>query len=296
MRRTRSAAQQLLLAFMATLAFQASVSAQGAHDAFAEARKADVLLLGTFHFDDPGLDDYKPRFAWDPLEARHQGEIAEVVELLAAFRPTRVALEWPISRQAELDSAYGAFRSGRAALGTNEREQLGFRLAHVLGHERVYAVDAGGRSYDPDMKQEQYDRHVARLLDGADGRLLARQQDLENRFRAVAESDDSLKTTMPLRDYLLRENDHDRLLAGHGQYLIGSFYLGRDDDYFGPDMRTRWYNRNLRIFHNLQRITALPEERIIVIIGSGHVPILRHSVEASPEYRLVEVRDYLGRE
>jgi hypothetical protein len=101
---------------------------------------------------------------------------------------------------------------------------------------------------------------------------------------------------MPLRDFLLRENDPVRVLASHGQYLIEGFRLGRGDDYLGPDMRTRWFNRNLRIFHNLQRITASPAERILVIMGAGHLPILRHSVEASPEYRLVEVRDHLTRQ
>jgi hypothetical protein len=146
------------------------------------------------------------------------------------------------------------------------------------------------------MTQEEYEQQVTRLINGADQRVLTRQQDLEQRYQAVAQVDDSLKTTMSLRDYLVRESDADRVLAGHGQYLIGSFYLGRGDDYLGPDMRTGWYNRNLRIFHNLQRITRSPDERILVIIGSGHLPILRHSVEASPEYRLVEVDQYLRRQ
>jgi hypothetical protein len=218
-----------------------------------------------------------------------------VTALLVKFRPRRVALEWPASRQAELDSAYGAFVSGQASLRANERDQLGFRVAHELGHDRVYAIDAPARSYYPDMTQQDYERHVARLMEGADRTVHARQQELAARYGVLAQLDDSLKTTMPLREYLLRENDQGRVLVAHGQYLIGSFYLGRDDDYLGPDMGTRWYNRNLRIFHNLQRITSSPDDRILVILGSGHLPILRHALEASPEYRLVEVSDYLGR-
>lgn len=288
--------KRTLLLFVATCLFPVSGSAQAVHDVFGDVRQAEVLLVGTFHFDDPGLDDYKPQFPWNPLEPGHQEEIAEVVRLLTAFRPTRIALEWPIGRQAQLDSAYSAFLSGQAPLAANERGQLGFRLARELGHERVYAVDAPARSYDPTMTQEEYGQQVARLMEGADDRLVARQQDIEQRYQKVARFADSLKTTMPLRDYLLRTNDPDRILAGHGQYLIGSFYLGRGNDYLGPDMRTRWYNRNLRIFHNLQRITESSDERILVILGSGHLPILRHAVEASPEYRLVDVRPFLRRE
>jgi len=51
----------------------------------------------------------------------------------------------------------------------------------------------------------------------------------------------------------------------------------------------------LRIFANLQRITQSAEERILLIIGRGHLAILRHCVLASPEYDLVEVHEYLAR-
>jgi hypothetical protein len=54
-----------------------------------------------------------------------------------------------------------------------------------------------------------------------------------------------------------------------------------------------WYNRNLRIFRNLQRITRGPDERLLLIIGSGHLPILRFVAEHSPEYVLEEPGDYL---
>lgn len=273
-----------------------AAEAQVNRDILGDVPKADVLLLGTFHFNDPGLDDYKPEFHWNPLEPRHERQIAEVVQLLAPFRPTRIAVEWPIARQGSLDSKYNDWLSDKAPLGPSETEQLGFRLARELGHKRVYAIDAPARSYFPDMTQEEYDQREAQLIKGADQRLLARQQDLEKRYRELAQFDDALKMKMPLRDYLLRKNEPERVLASHGQYLIGGFYLGRDNDYLGPDMRTRWYNRNLRIFHNLQRITVSGDERILVIIGSGHLPILRHAVEASPEYRLVEVKEYLGRQ
>jgi len=285
-----------LLTAIAVLALvRAPGVAQGAADAFAGIRQADVMLLGTFHFDDAGLDDYKPRFPWNPAEQRHQAEIEDVVARLARFRPTRVAVEWPIERQAGLDSAYGAFIAGRAPMRANERQQLGFRLARLLGHTRVFAVDASARSYTPDMSEDEFNRRAAELIAGADRAVLGRQQDLEARYRRLAEADDSLKTTMPLREYLVRRNDPRTVLTNHGQYLIGGFYLGRGDDYLGPDARTRWFNRNLRIFHNIQRITASPDERILVIIGAGHIPMLRHAAEASPEYRLVEVSEYLGR-
>ena len=49
--------------------------------------------------------------------------------------------------------------------------------------------------------------------------------------------------------------------------------MGAEGAYPGPDHVTAWYNRNLRIFANLQRLAAAPDERILLVIGAGHVRI-----------------------
>jgi hypothetical protein len=93
---------------------------------------------------------------------------------------------------------------------------------------------------------------------------------------------------------ILREaNLEENIVKRHGHYLVDRFKIGLGDEYPGVDQTTGWYNRNLRIFANLQRLTTSPDERIILIIGSGHLSILRHTVMASPEYQLAEVHDYL---
>jgi hypothetical protein len=50
-----------------------------------------------------------------------------------------------------------------------------------------------------------------------------RQLDLEERYSAAYRLDDSLKVAVSLREYLLRSNEPERIVAGHGHYLIGSF-------------------------------------------------------------------------
>lgn len=71
--------------------------------------------------------------------------------------------------------------------------------------------------------------------------------------------------------------------------MLGSVAIGRGADYPGADgLSGWWYNRNLRIFANIRRLIE-PGDRVLVLIGAGHVPILRHAVQASPELKLVEV-------
>ncbi|MEP7266457.1 MAG: DUF5694 domain-containing protein, partial [Saprospiraceae bacterium] len=54
-----------------------------------------------------------------------------------------------------------------------------------------------------------------------------------------------------------------------------------------------WFNRNLRIFRNIQKINAKPTDRILVIFGAGHMNLLNIFFKASPEYKLVERNKYL---
>ncbi|MEP6551256.1 MAG: DUF5694 domain-containing protein [Gemmatimonadales bacterium] len=42
-----------------------------------------------------------------------------------------------------------------------------------------------------------------------------------------------------------------------------------------------------------QQLTSSTRGRILVIVGAGHLPILRFLAQSSPEHRLIEVSDYL---
>lgn len=62
--------------------------------AFLEAGpRPKVMFPGTFHFADAGLDAYKPQHDINILEPRRQKDIEALVERLARFRPTKVAIE-----------------------------------------------------------------------------------------------------------------------------------------------------------------------------------------------------------
>ncbi|HEU4697774.1 MAG TPA: DUF5694 domain-containing protein [Gemmatimonadales bacterium] len=248
------------------------------------ASAQQVLLLGTFHFDNPNLDRYKQRHAVDILSAQRQREVEAVVARLAAFRPTHVAVEWPRAKQAALDSLYREYRAGRYALGPSEVFQLGFRLAARLGHERVYAVDT-----ERDASFIALARAREAELEAAD----AADTVWNARYQRLYAHDDSLKAVQPLGAHLRHLNAPARIREGHGAYLVRLFRAGGDSSYAGPDFTAGWYDRNLRIYRNLQRLGAAPTGRIVVVYGAGHLGVLRHLVESSPEFALVEAGRYL---
>ncbi len=65
-------------------------------------------------------------------------------------------------------------------------------------------------------------------------------------------------------------------------------------DFFGVDLETgRWYNRNLRIFRNVQRIPKSPDDRILLIVGAEHLNLLNLFFDISKEYEFVSPLPYL---
>jgi hypothetical protein len=256
----------------------------------ASAGRTQILVLGTFHFQDAGLDEYKPKFSVNMLSAERQREIADLLQRLGTFRPTKIAVEWREERQAALDSSYTAFLGGQRQLGANEIHQLGFRLGQMLGHTTLYAVDAAARWYDLAMNTDTLASRAKRFGQSS---LIARTPQWDGYYQQVYSREDSIKTTMRLGEYLLHLNSAAVLARSHGAYLVGSVEVGGHGDYSGADMRSAWYNRNLRIFTNLLRLQSEREERVLLIIGAGHAPLLRHFIESAPELRLVLPDAYL---
>jgi len=253
-------------------------------ESFLGRPQAKVLLLGAFHFKDAGRDAYQPQHKLDIFSQERQREVEEVVERLSRFDPTKIAIEEVPSKQGLVDDSYRAYVRG-AALGPWESHQIGYRLARRLDHPRVWCVNAWDRHYEAPSAPEEYARKHGQE------RLLA---EWTPRFTAWYAHGDQRKTERTLRETLLTMNAEESLLRNHGSYLVDRFKVGDGDEYPGADRITAWFNRNLRIFANLQRITEHSDERILLVMGAGHMPILRHCVQASPEYELAEVAPYLG--
>ena len=249
-------------------------------NAFAQGQgKAQVMILGTYHFANPGLDYVKSELD-DHLSEKRQKQIAEVVELLAEFKPTKIAIEAPPEAKSP-QANYEAYLKGEYALKANESEQIGFRLAKQFGHAQLHQID---HKLDMDMgaimaaAQESGNRAFLELFQST----IAEVQDLQKR-----------QTTMTVRESLMMHNDPQLVAKGRDLYLQMA-RVRNAEQFVGADVLAGWYQRNFRIFTNLVQIIQSPDERVLVIFGSGHAAILREMVLSSPDLRLVEPNDYLG--
>lgn len=251
-----------------------------------------VLTLGTFHFKFPNLDVAKidDDDQIDVLDSKYQKEIELIVDKLVKFKPTIIVIERQPEKQQTYDSLYTSYLNGEHKLTRSEEQQIGFRLAKHLGLNRLYCTDAWGTDYE-DVKKVVYGNDTitkGKFMDY----FYNNPDSILNPFR----SEKRLFKTEGILAELKRLNSAEYVKKGLGSYLIGIFkYETKENDQFGPDFVTSWgFNRNLRIFRNIQRINAKPEDRILVIYGAGHMNLLNIFFEASPEYKLLHINDYLN--
>jgi hypothetical protein len=244
------------------------------------APRAQVMILGVHHMDNPGLDYANPTVD-DVLTPRRQAEMAAVAQALAEFRPTRIAIEAPPSRDSVHNARYQAYRAGSYALSRNEIDQLGYRLAGMLGHERVYPVD-----YRLDM---DFGGAMQFAAQNGQGELAQR---MASTVQAMIADFDARMATTPIGAVLAEANSA-KTDSMHGLYLLLAT-VGRDTAYKGAEEVANWYTRNLYIYANIARI-AQPGERVLVIMGAGHGTLLRQFVDESPDLDLVSAEPYLAR-
>lgn len=257
---------------------------------FAQSKKrVEVLTIGSFHFNFPNLDLIKSDRddQIDVLEPKYQQEIKEIVKRIAKFKPTIIAIEREPAKQGKYDSLYQQYLQGKYNLGRAEDEQIGFRLARMFNLKSLNCVDAWGRDYEV----------LNTVLEGKDSLEYKKFMNFFNSYS------DTLKQYFPkpifktkgIRAQLLQLNDSHNTKSDLGTYLLGIFkYETKDNGFFGPDFVTGWwFNRNLRIFRNIQKLNAKPTDRVLVIFGAGHMNLLNSFFESSPEYRLHKVNDYL---
>jgi hypothetical protein len=247
--------------------------------------RRQLLVLGTYHMASPGRDLVNMQVD-DVLSPQRQRQIEEVVAKLAEFHPTRIAIEMERSKQAELDARYRDYRAGKYALSRNEIDQIGLRLAKRLSHDRVYAVDWNRDNGVPDALVD-YPAYAAKHPAAA--QLLASVKAIYARQVARTEAVQRSGTV----GAVLRMLNSEDYWRPDGAGYLELARIGEDDDYPGANWVQFWYGRNLKIFVNLTRIASNPDERVLFIVGAGHIALQREIGAQSGYFALVDPARFL---
>ncbi len=243
-----------------------------------------IFLVGSFHFEYYNKDAYKveKNKQIDILSVQKQKEVKELLEYISLFKPNKICIEAPEKWKA-MDK-YRGYRSGKKTLAKDEIQQIAFRLMERFNLDTLYSVDAG--SIADDLSNNKDSLIIKPYIDSVFKNYSFKSA--EN-YKNWHDYTTSLQTSLSLLQYFKYQNSPKVFQRDYGAYLTGDFKLGK---FNGADaLATYWYDRNLRIFRNIQRLTTSSADRILVLFGAGHISILDQLLNSSPEYDYIKFND-----
>ena len=285
----------LLVAVLLTVSTTASddQTTPSTGDTTQMTKKPTLMILGSGHLANWGADRINYRMD-DVLAPKRQVELQALADQLAQFKPTKIAVEVDEHWAPKLQEEYNGYLKDSFQLEPHEIHQIGFRLAKDMGHPKVYCVDY---FRDDPIVREDLDHHLT------DWGTFAEANDQEHLLgppptgKMTEDEDGKIwiepEKYEPIIDMYIRMNQDEKIRTNLRDYLRIA-RIGLQDQYPGANWVSHfWYPRNLKTFVNLTRITESEDERILLIIGAGHLGFLKQIAEDSEFYHIESPLQYL---
>lgn len=250
-----------------------------ATSARAAAPPIEVMVLGSYHFGNPGLDVNNIRID-SVLTPERQRQLESVAQALLTFRPTRVMVERESTAPDLAVADYAAFTPARLTTDANEITQIGYRVASLAKLPLVSGIDEQPGEGEPDYFP--YDKLQEAAQKFGQQALIDEPQAALRKALAKFEAD---QKTSSVAQLLVRVNS-DPIYTSMDDYYTW-LRIGDHDNQAGADLNAMWYLRNAKIWGKLLSV-AKPGDRVLVLFGAGHGYWLRHFASATPGVVLVD--------
>ena len=244
-----------------------------------ELEKIKVLNLGVFHF---GITPDANKTEYDENDKKSLLEIEEITKAIAEFKPTIILVEEVPKNQIILEQEFKKYKedpSEQTKFSGKETEILGFEIGRLANTKRIIGID-----------------HKLKYMYNADD--FAKSLDakkyfvVKERLEAYSEKRKDVKE-IGLKQKLLSINTED-----YYNYLINVnadllTYANSVDKFEGADQAAKFYQRNLRMYANINKIKLNLNDRILIISGAAHASFFNKFISRSPIYELVDLKKLL---
>ena len=231
----------------------------------------EALLIGTFHFNNPGADVAKTK-SFDILNESSQRELEQLSTLITEYNPSKIFVEWPYDEQKELDSLYQLYLKGEYFHNDslsdfykkNEIFQFAFRVAKKNNLDTVYGIDYSTSFPYEDVMNDIKKSNQSELKAEIDNAILKFTLDFDNKI-------DSGASLLELLNYV---NNEEMRYASNNLHNNLFSVAGSINDFNGVFLTSEWYKRNLYMWSLIQKHTRKTDERIMVLLGASHIAML----------------------
>ncbi|MBS7255863.1 DUF5694 domain-containing protein [Flavobacterium branchiicola] len=246
-----------------------------------QAKKKQILLIGTFHYANPGTDIAKIN-TFNVMSEKSQKELEIMSDKIKKFGPDKIFVEWKFSKQAELDKFYNKNTDSLLKKDPNEITQLALRTAKKLNHKKMYGIDYRTRF--------PYDSLMMSMEKANQKDLMKRNTETTKGFQ---KDDNEQISKNSLINLMLYNNEKETLDKNIQWYLEVANRVGNADDFTGASLVSNWYKRNLYMYSIIQKLTESTDNKIMVLVGGGHASIIRDFLAHDPAFEIVELSTVL---
>ncbi|QLG44417.1 DUF5694 domain-containing protein [Costertonia aggregata] len=251
----------------------------------------EVLLIGTFHYNNPGADVVKTK-SFDILNDKSQKELEFIASKIKEFGPSKIFVEWDYDEQVELDSLYGLYQNGKyfsqdslsEFYKKNEIFQLAFRTAHKNDLNQVIGIDYGDTQFpfDSVMTVIQENKQIG---------LQSKIEDFVEIFTLGFDSKIEAGISLVDLTYYLNSNSI-RNMSNEFHDEI-PLQVGKKDNFIGPFLTSEWYKRNLYMWSLILKNVNEKDKRIMVLVGASHAAKLEQIIDQQENWKIVQLKSLL---
>jgi len=269
---------------------------------FAQSGRVQIAFLGVFHMGQ--TPDYKQGEITDLLSPERQKQINEVVDLLAQYKPDKIFVENTPDTQPYWDNVYKNYLNGFTPVDHNteynEIYQLGIKLAKRMNHPiGVTCVNYIQPELAPGLK---YSRNkVDTLLSFYSHELERKRPSFDDYFKANPSVNKALKDyiatyegwkKLSVKEHLKALNTEKSISTLHYFNITG--WMDTNTNGYGAEFTAKEYFRNTKILQNILLKVSPNDRKLLVIIGGGHIQILKDMLKTHPYFEVVDANTLLN--
>lgn len=256
--------------------------------------KINVLLLGTYHFNNPGNDAIKG-IERNILTADNQKGLDQITNsIISKFKPDQIFVESNFSNKEDLNNKYQLYLKNQYNKFTDtikkqrmrrfytegETFQLAFRLAKKVNIRQIFPIDSLIEMRFDILQKELNSDPITKSI-------------LEKKAVKMTQSGDKCMSKDLLKDVFICLNQKAQLAENKGFYISIANKVNPDGKYFGSNLVADFYKRNLIMYSNIQNQIEPKTKNILILVGTGHAAIFREFFENDENFNLIEVDDVL---
>jgi len=239
-----------------------------------------VLNVGTFHM---GYTSDATKTEFDEHNKENIRQVHELAKQIAKFKPTIILVEREPYYNRKLASNYQNYLKDQTTEfeSPSEIELLAFEVGRLSETKQIYGIDY----------QQEYFYQLPYLLKNQQDSLTFKKFEAlfnENiKMNAINEEKMNVKELLQLNnqpEYL------DALINYNADLLITVSVNGFP---LGTEQASKFYNRNLMIFANINNVPITKDDRIFVLMGATHTAYFKDFLRRSPKFKEVNSLEYL---